>query len=598
MKNKLLQISSFFRKRNNQYQMGVIRICLIYFLIGIFWIIFSDRIVTTLFQNREMWLFVSTYKGIGYVIVTALLLYGLIRRLVKRVHDTETELNISNEELMATNEELNAYVQQIMASEEELRRQYEQIVESDKKLLISERKYKALVQEMQLGLAVYEGNQNLEVPDYILIDCNESHNRMIGMTKEFMMGKKIRDIHKNMDEMMINNLEKTIKTGVPSHYERYQPVTEVYYEVFVFQPDQDQIAVIINDITKRKELEEKLQFLSYRDQLTGLYNRRYFDMEMKRLSDSKYIPMSVTMGDVNGLKLINDSFGHATGDIYIKKIAELLEKIYTNQHVICRHGGDEFIILSPNTAEEEAQKHVLEFKKMAEQIKIREINISVSFGYATKSVEDVSLQDIIKKAEDYMYRNKMLESQSMRGAAIYTIITTLHEKNSREERHSQRVSVLCEMMGNALHLPEDQVKELKVAGLLHDIGKVAIEESILNKEGKLTKEEWEKMKQHSEIGYRILSTVNSMSEMAEYVLAHHERLDGSGYPKKLKGDEIPLQSRIIAIADSFDAMVSERSYKDSLTKEEAIEELKRNVNIQFSKELVDVFVEVIQQEDI
>lgn len=594
MKNKLLQISSFFRKRNNQYQMGVIRICLIYFLIGIFWIIFSDRIVTTLFQNREMWLFVSTYKGIGYVIVTALLLYGLIRRLVKRVHDTETELNISNEELMATNEELNAYVQQIMASEEELRRQYEQIVESDKKLLISERKYKALVQEMQLGLAVYKGNQNLEVPDYILIDCNESHNRMIGMTKEFMMGKKIRDIHKNMDEMMINNLEKTIKTGVPSHYERYQPVTEAYYEVFVFQPDQDQIAVIINDITKRKELEEKLQFLSYRDQLTGLYNRRYFDMEMKRLSDSKYIPMSVTMGDINGLKLINDSFGHATGDIYIKKIAELLEKIYTNQHVICRHGGDEFIILSPNTAEEEAQKHVLEFKKMAEQIKIREINISVSFGYATKSVEDVSLQDIIKKAEDYMYRNKMLESQSMRGAAIYTIITTLHEKNSREERHSQRVSVLCEMMGNALHLPEDQVKELKVVGLLHDIGKVAIEESILNKEGKLTKEEWEKMKQHSEIGYRILSTVNSMSEMAEYVLAHHERLDGSGYPKKLKGDEIPLQSRIIAIADSFDAMVSERSYKDSLTKEEAIEELKRNVNIQFSKELVDVFVEVIQ----
>jgi HD-GYP domain-containing protein (c-di-GMP phosphodiesterase class II) len=148
-------------------------------------------------------------------------------------------------------------------------------------------------------------------------------------------------------------------------------------------------------------------------------------------------------------------------------------------------------------------------------------------------------------------------------------------------------------MGKVLGLPDDEVRELKTVGLLHDIGKVAIEEGILNKNGKLTTEEMEEIKKHPEIGYRILSTVNELAEMAEYVLAHHERWDGLGYPKGLKGEEIPKQSLIIAIADTYDAMVSERSYRKALTKEDAVRELIKGAGTQFSKEYVEIFVEKV-----
>lgn len=181
----------------------------------------------------------------------------------------------------------------------------------------------------------------------------------------------------------------------------------------------------------------------------------------------------------------------------------------------------------------------------------------------------------------------------MRGKTVSAIITTLHEKNKREEQHSHRVSTLCENMGKVLGLPEDEIKELKTVGLLHDIGKIAIEENILNKPGRLTVEERQEIEKHPEIGYRILNTVNDMAEMAEYVLAHHERWDGRGYPKGLKGEEIPLQSRIITIADSYDAMISERSYRSALPEEVAIKELKVNAGIQFDPKLISIFIEKV-----
>jgi HD-GYP domain-containing protein (c-di-GMP phosphodiesterase class II) len=205
----------------------------------------------------------------------------------------------------------------------------------------------------------------------------------------------------------------------------------------------------------------------------------------------------------------------------------------------------------------------------------------------------VKVGEIIKKAEDNMFRRKLHDSPSMRSKTIDTIVTTLHEKNKREEQHSRRVSQLCEEMGHALELPLDEIMELKTVGLLHDIGKIAIHESILNKNGRLTDEEYEEIKRHPEIGYRILSTVNNFSEMAEYVLAHHERPDGKGYPKGLSGDEIPLQACIIGIADAYDAMISERSYRNPLTREEAMRELEKHAGTQFNTRCVQVFLEKV-----
>jgi HD-GYP domain-containing protein (c-di-GMP phosphodiesterase class II) len=181
----------------------------------------------------------------------------------------------------------------------------------------------------------------------------------------------------------------------------------------------------------------------------------------------------------------------------------------------------------------------------------------------------------------------------MRLKTINSIITTLNQKNKREEQNNNIVSKLCQSMGIAIGLSEDEIEELKNVGLLRDIGKIAIDENIFNNSGKLTDEEWEEVKRHPEIGYRILSTLNDMSKIAKYVLNHHERWNGTGYPKGLKGEEIPIQSRIVTIADSYEAMISERSYRNALSEEAAIEELKINSGIQFDPELVRVFIEKV-----
>ncbi len=349
-------------------------------------------------------------------------------------------------------------------------------------------------------------------------------------------------------------------------------------------------------IIANKELafqNEEILYLNYHDQLTGLYNRRFCEIELKRLETTKDLPLTMIMGDVNGLKLINDSFGHAMGDELLKKVAEIIKKGCRADDSIFRSGGDEFIILLPKTDAFEAEIITKRINELALLEKVGSIDISISFGYETKNNEDHKIQDVFKKAEEHMYNNKLFESLSVRKKTVDLIIKTLHEKNKKLEEHSQRVSKLCERMGEILGLFEYQIKELKTAGLLHDIGKIAINENILNKPGKLTDNEWKEIKRHSEIGYRILITDPNMSKMAEYVLAHHERWDGKGYPRGLKEKEIPYESRIIAIADAYDAMISERLYCNAMSQEDALLELKKNAGIQFDQELVSVFIEEV-----
>lgn len=455
---------------------------------------------------------------------------------------------------------------------------------------------------------IFEGSSDtiFIIEKSIIVDCNLAAINHFGYNhKEEIIGKNFWEIspEKQLDGLnskeKLQTIIKEININSKARFEWWHikkdgakfPVEVIMTSILI--GGRKVLHALCRDVSERKELEDKLVYLSYRDQLTNLYNRRFFEEKLKSIDVEGNLPLTLVIGDVNGLKLINDSFGHAVGDELLKSVADVIVSCCRIDDIIARLGGDEFVILLPKTKSYEAEHIINNIKALAQDNKFQLIDISISFGWETKIKIGENISEIFKRAEDQMYKNKLFEGPSMRGKTVTAIISTLHEKNKREEQHSHRVSELCKKTGEALNLNETQIQELKMVGLLHDIGKIAIDENILNKPGKLSDEERSEINRHPEIGYRILSTVNDMTEIAQYVLYHHERWDGSGYPKGLKGDEIPFVSRIITIADSYDAMTSERSYRSALSEEVATQELQKNVGIQFDAELVSVFIEKV-----
>jgi PAS domain S-box/diguanylate cyclase (GGDEF) domain/uncharacterized domain HDIG len=503
-------------------------------------------------------------------------------------------------ELQRKNEELHAYVQQIKAAEEELKHRYDQNLEMERLIFNEKEQLKTTLLSVGDGVISTDEQGNIEL-------INKVGEQLTGWTQREALGNPLEKVfnivneftRKQCDNPVIkvlktrNIVELDNNTILISKGGIERSIEDSAAPIMAEDGSISGVVLVFRDFTEKKERQNQIEYLSYHDQLTGLYNRRFFEEEVKRLDVERNFPITIVMADVNGLKLVNDSFGHSIGDELLKKVAEIMEKGCRADDIVARLGGDEFVIVLPKTDICEAEQITNRIKALSLNAKVGSIEISVSFGYEVKMNGKIKIQDILKKAEDRMYKKKIFESPSMRGKTIQTIISTLHEKNKREEQHSKRVSELCKSMAEALGLHEVEIEELKTAGLLHDIGKIAIDENILNKPGKLTNDEWEEIMRHPEIGYRILNTVQHMSEIANYVLAHHERWDGTGYPKSLKGEEIPLQSRIIAVADAFDAMTSERSYRNALSEENAILELEKNARAQFDPQLVRIFIEKV-----
>lgn len=353
------------------------------------------------------------------------------------------------------------------------------------------------------------------------------------------------------------------------------------------------IVVVFRDYTDKKQKQAKIFYLSYHDQLTGLFNRHYFQEELVRLDSKHNLPLSLAMLDVNGLKLTNDAFGHQVGDNLLQIVAETIKKVCREGDIISRIGGDEFVLLLPKTSCKDTEIIVKRILGELEQRRLNEIIISVSVGWETKTSPEQKIMDIFAKAEEHMYRKKLIESQSMRSKTIEVIIKTLNETNQREKIHSENVSIISRQIGQALNFDQEILREIEMAGLLHDIGKIAIDNTILNKPEKLTDLEYQSIKRHAEIGYHILKSVDAYSNLSDYALAHHEHWDGGGYPRGLKGEEIPLIARIITVADVYSAMTEERPYRNSMSKQEAINELIRYAGTQFDPNIVRTFCENI-----
>jgi diguanylate cyclase (GGDEF)-like protein/PAS domain S-box-containing protein len=351
------------------------------------------------------------------------------------------------------------------------------------------------------------------------------------------------------------------------------------------------------DITSRKKYEQEILFLSYSDRLTGLRNREYIEKKFKELDNDPKISYSIIMGDLNGLKLTNDTFGHNEGDRLLCAIANILKNVCEEDDIIGRWGGDEFIILVLNKKPSYVSNLIENIKSECAKVNDFTFNLSIALG-SVKKDELANAEAAMGLAEERMYRNKLTEARSSSNSTISSLLKTLHEKHSETEEHTQRIKNLSVRLGKKLGLSQDKLDELELLSVLHDIGKIGISGNILMKPGKLTKEEWEIMKKHTEIGYRIAKSAPRLAHVADEILCHHERFDGTGYPKGLKGEEIPLLSRIINIVDSFDVMTHSRCYKEASSVEYAIEELKRCSGTQFDPVIAEIFIKLLVEEKI
>jgi diguanylate cyclase (GGDEF)-like protein/PAS domain S-box-containing protein len=351
---------------------------------------------------------------------------------------------------------------------------------------------------------------------------------------------------------------------------------------------------IMIDITETRQREAEIRFLNEHDYLTGLHNHRTCEHRKQALIAQQDLPVSVILGDIDGIRLVNDAFGHAEGDRMIVETARIFVRHQAEGDELARIGGDEFCLLMPGTDEADAYERLKAIQKSCEQVnneRHSRISISLSLGCGTWSDPEESLDQAFKVAEAYMLKRKLLGQRSYHSSVLSSIMATLYARSQETEEHAVRLARLSRRVGMRMGLAPKDLDDLELVAMIHDIGKVGIDDRILNKPGKLTAGEWIEMRKHPEIGYRIAMASSEFEPVASYILTHHERWDGSGYPQGLTGEEIPLLARILAVADAYDAMTEHRVYRSALTLEEAIAELRANSGSQFDPLVVQMFLE-------
>ncbi|HQM96614.1 MAG TPA: PAS domain S-box protein [Clostridia bacterium] len=348
---------------------------------------------------------------------------------------------------------------------------------------------------------------------------------------------------------------------------------------------------LIIDITESKNRELRISYMNSHDMLTGLYNRMYFMNEMQRYDTRTCLPLSIIIGDINGVRLVNNAFGTRRGDSLLLNISQLIKKNCRAEDVVARIGGDDFAVLMPNTDNETAsliaEKIIHDCEKLSKKPLKKPVFTNISLGYATKNKVSENINQIFRDAEDLMFKRKLLDRKSSHGDILAAILASLFAKSEETEEHAQRLFELSKKIGAHFNLKAKEIDMLQLFTLLHDVGKIGIDDSILKKPGKLTDKEWVEMKKHPEIGYKIAISSPELEPIADLIYTHHEHYDGNGYPQGLRGEEIPLLSRILSVADAFDAITHDRVYRKAATAEEALEEINRCSGTQFDPKMVE-----------
>ncbi|MCE5188422.1 MAG: PAS domain S-box protein [Eubacteriales bacterium] len=458
----------------------------------------------------------------------------------------------------------------------------------------SEEKYSTYINSAPFGIFVV--NENGEY-----IDVNPAASRISGYSRAQLLHMSILEITANESvesaAQSFSVLKETGSLNTELQFIRADGAQR-WWTVTATKLSGGRYLGFSTDITDRKSAEEELIFLSNHDFLTGLYNRRYFEAEIKRADTEQNLPLSIIMGDINGVKLINDAFGHTEGDRLIAESAQIIKDCCRENDTLARIGGDEFGIIMPNTESASALKILAQIQSAIKSFdslsKNDHFQHGVSLGFGTKKNPEEEILQIIKIAEEYMYQRKLLEHTSSHSAIISSIKATMFEKSHETEEHAERLVTLSKLIADGLNLPQKDQDRLELLATLHDIGKVGISDRILSKPGKLTEEEWVEMKRHPEIGYRIAMSSPELIPVAEGILCHQEHWDGTGYPQKLSGENIPLLSRIIAVVDAYDAMTQDRPYRSAMSHEAAVQEIERNAGSQFDPKIAQVFIQQIR----
>jgi len=457
--------------------------------------------------------------------------------------------------------------------------------------------YKSLFENAPVGISVAIGHQILEVNEYFLKIVSRTKAEFLNVDWEKITHpddvKKEIELFEKLDKGLINSysIEKRyIKPDGSIVWVEMNMAT-----ITSNTKKESEHICIVQEITERKEREERIKYVTYHDLLTGLHNRNSFEEVCKNQSIIDEVPFSIISADIDGLKLINDAFGHESGDLALRETGEILKECICEYGEVYRAGGDEFFALLANVDENKV-KTIINCIEDLIQVRNRrdsKLILSISLGSATTSCK-CEIKTLLKQTEENMYRKKLLQKNSFYSDIVNSIKATMFEKSNETEEHAERIAVEALKVGRELGLKEEELNKLELTAVLHDIGKISIDLSLLTKSEKLSNDEWATLKKHAENGYRIAHAIPELRHIAEYILYHHERWDGNGYPCGISAEEIPLISRIISIADSYDAMTNDRPYKKAMSKEEAFNEIISHAGTQFDPKIAKIFIQCMK----
>lgn len=446
----------------------------------------------------------------------------------------------------------------------------------------------------------------LNLDDYKFTYISPAIKRLRGFTVEEAMSQHVsesmtpeswekvqEEIERTFGEYILD--PKHAKSHVLTIQQFHKNGSKIWVEISVRyrlnEFNQIEIIGISRDITERKKVEDEILYLSFHDQLTGLYNRRFYEVELNRLNTKRNLPISFITADINGLKMTNDIFGHSFGDELIKLAAKVLKEGCREDDIIVRSGGDEFLILLPKTSNRDCKIIADRIYTKINQIKDNKLLLSLSLGYASKERIEQEILDVVNQSDKRMYQRKLIESETYKRQLLGKIMDRLYKMDTDLRRHLKSLVHLVNEFGKYLELDDDKIKQLKIASMYHDIGKIGIDENDI-KLYQTNRIKYEYLlKRQPELSYQILRYISEYSEVANIVLSYHENYDGSGYPRGLSKNEISKESMIIHIINDYDKL----RYNLGLNQTQAIEQLYSKKGNELEPNLVDEFCEMIMK---